>query len=194
MFRWQRVAVVMLAAGLLGLIGQPILAAGGGGGRGGRGGGEGGARGGFDMAQIQERMAQQMRERLGITSDDEWAVLQPRIQKVQTARAEAQLGGMAGLIGAFGGGRGRGGDFAAGGGRGGALAAVTQSPLAQAMAELRTALNDPNTPPDQIAAKLKAVRDARAKAEANLTAAENELKELLTQRQEANAVILGLLR
>ena len=42
-------------------------------------------RGNFDPAQFREQMNQRMRERLG-ASEEEWKVLQPRIEKVQTAQ------------------------------------------------------------------------------------------------------------
>ena len=46
---------------------------------------------------------------------------------------------------------------------------------------------------DTITQKLKALREAREKAQAELAASQKELKELLTQRQEAVLVINGML-
>ena len=57
-------------------------------------GGRGG-RGGFDPAQMQQRMMERYKEALEITSDDEWKALQPLVQKV----AEARFSGMRGMFG-----------------------------------------------------------------------------------------------
>src|SRR5258705_7103323 len=67
-------------------------------------------RGNFDPAQARERFMTQIKERLG-ASDDEWKVLQPKLEKVMTAQRESRGG-----VGGFGGGRGgRGGGGGAGG-------------------------------------------------------------------------------
>ena len=57
----------------------------------------------FDPAQMRQRMMDNYKERLEVTSDDEWTVIQGLIEKVQTARAQASAGG----FGGFGGGRGQ---------------------------------------------------------------------------------------
>ena len=56
-----------------------------------------------------------------------------------------------------------------------------------------TALENKDTPADQIAAKLTALREARAKAKADLETAQKDLKEVLTPRQEAVMVSMGML-
>lgn len=157
----------------------PALAlaqAGGGGGDGGTGGR--GGRGGFDPAQMRERMMAGIKEQLS-ASDEEWKVLSPKLEKVMAAQRESRVG-----FGGFGGfGRGwRGGD-----------ANQPQSELARAAQELRTSLENKETPADTIAAKLKTYREARDKAREAVTAAQKELKELLTQRQEAVLVNMGIL-
>ena len=61
-----------------------------------------------------------------------------------------------------------------------------QSPVAEnASRELRETLDNKDSTPDQIKVKLQALRDARVKAHEELVAAQAELKELLTARQEA---------
>jgi len=61
------------------------------------------------------------------------------------------------------------------------------------LAELRTALADPNTTPEQLQEKIGAVRGARQKAKAELAAARKDLLELLTPDQEAVLVSLDYL-
>jgi len=135
-----------------------------------------------DPAQFRERMMTAIKERMGAT-DDEWKVLQPKIEKVQTAQRNSRGGGFG-----FGGG-GRGGN------RGGADAApaADQSATQKASAELRTTLDNKDASADDIKAKLAALREAREKGKAEVAAAQKELKEVLTQRQEAVLVTMGML-
>ena len=65
--------------------------------------------------------------------------------------------------------------------------------VAKASAELRTALENKDTAADEIAKKLASLREARDKARADLLATQKELKEVLTQRQEAVLVTMGML-
>ena len=131
-----------------------------------------------------------MKEQLG-TTDDEWKVLQPKLEKVMTARRDS-FGGFGG--GMFGGRGGRGG----GGGRGGDQAQGGQndrpeSKVMKAQNELNTTLENKSAAADDIKAKLKAYRDAREKARAELQAAQKELKEVCSVRQEAVLVMTGML-
>jgi hypothetical protein len=142
-------------------------------------------RGNFDPAQFRQRMMDRLKEQLGST-DEEWKVLQPKVEKVSTAQNNARGGG-----GFGGGGRGRGRDGGGGGGGGGDNA--PQTPVARASRDLRTALENKDTPAADIQAKLAAYRDSRKKANEELEAARKELKELLTQRQEAILVVNGML-
>ncbi len=139
---------------------------------------ERGERGG-DPAQMRQRFMERFREQLG-ASEEEWKVLEPKLTKVMTAQRDAR-GGM------FGGRRGgrRGGDDNA--------AQENQSAVEKASTDLRTTLENKDAPADQIQAKLTALRDARTKARTELEAAQKELKELLTQRQEAVMVTMGML-
>jgi outer membrane protein TolC len=63
----------------------------------------------------------------------------------------------------------------------------------QTMTELQTAAADPKTTPEQLKAKIAAVRAARQKAQAELEAAEKDLLQLLTADQEAMLIGLGYL-
>jgi len=151
------------------------------------GGGRGNGRGNFDPAQFQQRMMDDARDRLG-ASDDEWKVLQPKIEKLMTARRDAFSGGGPGGFGR--GGRNRGGD---GGGNRDSAGGPPPSALMQATDELRTTLDNKNATAEDISAKLKAVREAREKAQADVQSAQKDLKEVLTQRQEATLVSMGWL-
>ena len=122
-----------------------------------------------------------MKERLAV-NDEEWKVIQPKMEKVMEARRES--GGFGGGFG------GRGGP---GGGRGGDDANRQRSAVETASRELRDLLENKDATAEQITAKLTALREAREKAKTNLTAAQKELKEVLTQRQEAVFVTMGML-
>jgi hypothetical protein len=130
------------------------------------------------MARYMERLRQQ----LG-ASEEEWKVLEPKVDKLLQAQQELRAGvrGMGG--GGFGGGRG--GFF---GGNAGA-----QSEVEQAAAELRDSARDPDVPARDTTIALKGYRSARDKARQRVADAERELKELLTQRQEAILLMNGLL-
>ena len=107
-------------------------------------------------------------------TDDEWSVIQPLLEKVQTKQRET----LASRFGAF------------GGRRGGDRPDRSASPETDA---LKAALESESTSPADIKAKLEAVRAARKKATADLDQAREELRKVLTQRQEASLVMLGIL-
>jgi hypothetical protein len=152
-------------------------------------GGQGRQRGNFDPAQMREQMMTRIKERMG-ASDDEWKVIQPKLEKVMTAQREGRSGG----FGAPGGRRGRSGDTAAGGNAGGDQANQReQSAVGKAQADLRAALDDKSTSPEEINKRLTALRDAREKARADRTSAQKDLKEVLSARQEAVLVSMGML-
>ena len=150
----------------------------------GRGGDRGQGGGNF-----QEMRLNMTKERLAPT-DEEWTVIKPRLEKVWTAQ-ESLSGGRVGMFGGFGrGGRGgdrdRGGERQREGDRGGDRGGDRpQGPVATASRELNDLLENKDAPADPIAAKLKALREARAKARTELEAAQKELQEVLTPRQEA---------
>lgn len=150
-----------------------------------RGGDRGGDRArNWDPAEMQKRMMERFKEQLK-APDDEWAIIEPKLQKVLTAQREARGGGMFG--GGFGGRRG------GPGGDANNNQPQDTSPMATASRELRTALEKENASADEINAKLKAYREAREKAQANLEAARKDLKEVLSARQEAQLVVVGIL-
>ncbi|HYT60035.1 MAG TPA: hypothetical protein VEL06_07675 [Haliangiales bacterium] len=151
--------------------------------------------GNFDPAQFRQRMLDNTRERLEVKSDDEWKIIQPRVEKVIDARRDVGFGGGMGMF-ARGGGRrgGDGGNAAQGtgdnqGGRRG-LRGGEANPEAE---ELQKAI-DSNASSDEIKAKLAKLREARKEKEAKLASAQEELKKVLSVKQEAAAVLMGLLQ
>ena len=135
-------------------------------------------RGNFDPAQMRERFMNSIKEQLK-ADDDEWKVLQPKIEKLMNAQRDTR--GTGGFRGRPGGGGGGGGDN------------QPTTAVGKASADLRTALDNKDTAPEEIAKKLAALREARDKARADLAAVQKELKEVLTQRQEAVLVTMGML-
>mgnify|MGYP001074398676 CR=1 FL=1 len=61
------------------------------------------------------------------------------------------------------------------------------------MTALQTTLENKDASADDIKAKLTALRTSRAKKEADLKSAREELRKVLTLRQEAQLVLMGML-
>jgi len=182
---WRVVAVLAVVTVLGGLLaGTAYCQQGGGGGRG--AGGAGGGRGRFDPEQMRQQMAERMREALGAT-EEEWQVLGPRVTKVQDLSNQLSARG----VRAFGRRGGRGGRGGAGGGPGGAEA--PQTDLQKAETALQEGLADASASNADIAAGLKAVREEREKVKQAMEVAQKELREVITLRQEAQLVLMGLL-
>lgn len=154
------------------------------------------AQGNFDPEQMRQRMMERTREQLGVTNDDEWKVISERVEKVMTARREASnFGG--GFFGRGGGRRGGngGGDNAnanAAGGNGGGRRGGFFGEESQEAKDLRAAI-EAKAPADEIKAKLEKYRAYKKGKEAELVKAQEKLKEVLNARQEASAVLAGLL-
>jgi len=151
---------------------------------GGNAGGPGGGRGNFDPAQFQQRMMDNVRQQLGFTNDTDWSAVQPLIQKVMDARREVGFGGGMGRL--FG--RNRGGNGGPGGGRGGF--GSPPSPEAEA---LQKAIDD-NSPAAQIKGALVRYEASQKARQARLVQAQEDLRKVLTVKQEAQATLLGLLQ
>jgi hypothetical protein len=118
------------------------------------------------MSRIREQVA---------ASDAEWKVLQPKIQKVLVLLAAAappgQGAGMSMMMGA----------------------GVGVSPVAKATKDLRAALKDPHTSEEAFGARLRAWREAHEKAKTDLATAQKDLTDVLTVRQEAVLMQMGLI-
>jgi Spy/CpxP family protein refolding chaperone len=152
----------------------------GGGGGGDQGGGGRRGRGGFSP----EQMMEQIRTQLAVTDDAQWGAIQPLVQNVMDLRRATQAGGFGGFGGGQRGQRGQGG-----GGGGGGFQRPAPNPDVEA---LRQALTD-NMPDAEIKARLAHLREVRKNDEAKLEKARVDLLAVLTPRQEAVAVMLGLL-
>ena len=148
---------------------------------GGQGGGDRGqGRGNFSPEQFRQRMMDHMKEQLKAT-DEEWTVIKPLLDKVMQAREAGMRGRFRGMMG---------------GRRGPDNQQQPNTPAQPGQAEtdaLRAALDDANAPADTIKTKLAAVRDAHAKSEEELKKAREALRGVLTQRQEAELVLMGMM-
>ncbi len=147
------------------------------------------------MEQFRQRMNEHLKAELKAT-DEEWAVIQPLLEKVQTKMREANPRGFG-----FGG---RGGNRPGGGpggnpggpGAGGPPPPDNRggnrngSPETEA---LRNALASDSSAPADIQTKLAALRAARKKSAGELEQARQDLVKVLTQRQEATLVLMGIL-
>ncbi len=140
-----------------------------------------------DPDEMRQRLLESVKEALGV-KDDEWQVIQPRIEKVQTLSRQVRTGGMMGMVGMFGrqGGRRRERPEEA-------RPRGEQSEVQKAFEALRTVLENKDAKPEDIKSKLTALREAQEKAKQQLAKAQQELRELLTVRQEAQLVLMGLL-
>lgn len=164
-----------------------------------RDGQRGGQRGaGFDPERMRQMMEQRMRDQLGAT-EAEWQVLGPRLTKVMQLNRQASGGGMGRMFMGRGGRPGGPGDPGAPGGpqagRRGGRGPFGGDPTAvdTAAQALQTTLGNSEATPDEIKAKLTALRSAREKARQELAKARQELRQVLTLRQEAQLVLMGML-
>jgi hypothetical protein len=128
-----------------------------------------------------EAMMDNIKTQFGVTDDAQWAIISTRIQAVfDLRRANAPGGG----FGGFGGQRQRGQ-----GGQGGGGFQRQPNPEADA---LRQALTD-NMPDAEIKVRLDHLREVRKQNATKLEKAQADLLAVLTPRQEAMAVMAGLL-
>jgi Spy/CpxP family protein refolding chaperone len=153
-------------------------------GPGGPGGQGGGDRQRFDPEQMRQRFMEQIKETLAV-GDKEWGAIQPALEEVTNLAREAGGGGRM-FFGRRGGRPGAPPD--AGGQQG-----QPQSAAAKAAEDLRTTLENKNATPDEIKAKVTALREAREKAKKELTTSKEALREMLTPWQEAQLILMGIL-
>ena len=189
--QWLAVAGIasslLLSAGSLLAQDNPPPGGGQGGDRGGRGrGGPGG--GNFDPAEMQQRIMTNIREQFGVKDDAEWKILEERIQKVMDARREVGVGG---------GGFGRmfrrpGGDNNNDGGRrrGGGFFGGEPDPAQEALDKAI----DSKASKDELKSAMAKARASKKAKETKLTAAQDELKKVLSTEQEALALSMGLVQ
>ena len=132
-------------------------------------------------AQRRQEMLNGYLDRLDVKSEEDRKKIEVLIGKVSDAQREARMGGGFG----FGGGN-RTGGGGGGGNRGGREPSPEYTEMQKAIEE--------KAPADEIKAKLAKYREARKTKEAALEKAQEELRKALTPRQEAAAVLAGLLK
>jgi hypothetical protein len=162
-------------------------------------GGGGGGGGGMDwqnmdpqelQKMMQQRMLDSYRDQMAVTNDDEWTVIAERISAVSQARMAtmADGGGMMGFGGMRGG---PGGGGPGGGGPGGGFRGMFGQPSAESQA-LQQAVED-NVPAAQLKTLMEKYQAVRKDKLAKLAKAQEDLRAVLTTRQEAIALLGGLL-
>ena len=146
--------------------------------------------GNFNFEEFRKRMEDRIKTSLKVT-DDEWAVIQPLIEKVNEKQRDASAG--RGFGGPGGTGGTRGGTTGGGTTAGSTTSTRPERAGTQEREALRTALEADGTSIDDIKSKLGAVRAVHQKAQTELAAARDELKKVVTVRQEAVLVSMGIL-
>ena len=130
------------------------------------------------IGDVRKQLETRLKETLGAT-DEEWQILGPKVEKVQALTLQNGNAGMAlGRLGM--------GGVNLGGG-------TEQTDAQKKLQALEELLKTKDASPEAVAAALKEYRDAKAKAKAELEKARTELRELVTVRQEALLVNMGLL-
>ena len=197
----RRSIVAGLAVCILGmLLVSQSFSAGGAGDRGGRGQRPPRERAGLtqrDPAQMERMMTERMKGQLG-ASDEEWKDNKPRLQKVMNLSRQmnaSRRGMMFGGPGGYAGRRQPGGMRTRGpeGGQRTRPGTGQQSAVGKATQELREVLSNKEVTPEQIKAKLTALRTAKEKVKKDLATAQKELKQKLTIKQVAILVLSGYL-
>jgi hypothetical protein len=138
---------------------------------------------------ILQRLMAAYRRQLAVTNDDEWMVIWECIQKVLAARQESGFGGVGAMLALLDG-PGSGGNSSLGGLSASGLSAWLNPANLQESA-LRRAVHS-NASGSRLKAALAEVQESRQAKQAKLEAAQTELREVLSLRQEAIATILGL--
>ena len=131
----------------------------------------------FDPNTFRKAASDRMRQSLGATGE-EWTVLEPKIEKVQNLAMQVRGGMMMGMGMVMMGMTARGAE---------------PTDVMKASQALTKVLQDKDATAGEIKTALQVLRDAKAKAKAELEQAQKELKEVLSVRQEAQLVQMGLL-
>ena len=134
-------------------------------------------------------MMDRLKEQLEVTDDTEWKALEPLIQNVMEARRATMSGMGRGMFGGGGPRRGGGDNAGGGGGRGPGGPGGQSSPEADA---LQKAI-DAKAPKAEVKAALEKFIASRKAKQVELEKAQDELRKVLTSRQEAIATLNGLL-
>jgi hypothetical protein len=128
--------------------------------------------------RMQERMMDAIRGQLVMTNDADWNAIEPLITKVMQGRMASMMGGMGAMRGMM-------------GNRGGAGFPGLGEPDPDA--EALQKLIDDNAPAQQVKAALSKYRESRKRKEDELSRNREQLRQVLTLRQEAAMVLMGIL-
>ena len=142
-------------------------------------------RGNFDPAQMRERLTNRIKEQMEVTDDAEWKAIQPLIEKVMEARMASASGMGRGMFGPQ---RRAGADNADQTQRRGFFG---QNPSPEAEA-LQKAI-DAKASNSELKAAIAKYNEYRKTKQAELEKAQEELRKVLSVRQEAVATMNGLL-
>lgn len=135
-----------------------------------------GERGGVE--RMQQMMLEGLRRQIEV-NDDEWKVLEPRISKVMELSMKTRFSGFRGMMG------GRDRDPQAESGE--------LTGLQKATNELQETIKDQEATSDVVKEKLLALRKEKEKSQQELAKARAELLSVLSVRQEAALVLMGVL-
>jgi len=140
-------------------------------------------RGGFgDPTEMRQRMMDNIREQFSVKDDAEWKLIEERVQKVMDARRDIGFGG-SGMSRMF---RRPGGDNNDRGDR----RRFGPEPSAEEQA-LEKAI-DSKASKEELKSAMAKYRAAKKEKESKLSAAQDELKKVLSVQQEAVALSMGL--
>ena len=127
----------------------------------------------WDPAQFRDRMMSGIKDQTGAT-EDEWRAMQPKVEKIMGLQRD--LRPMMSGFGGFGGfGRSRDGGEGQQGGQP-PQGFQPQGRVSEAQRGLRSALDDKNTPADELTRRLAAYREARDRAREELKETQKDLK------------------
>ena len=118
------------------------------------------------MVEMRERAIERYRDRLDI-SDKEWTIIQPRLRKVYKFVHPVRLGG--------------------------GQDEQSKNAVQQKSSELRQLLQDQGASTPEIKAGITALRQAKEQSRQQLIMARQELRTVLSVRQEAQLILSGLL-
>jgi hypothetical protein len=146
-------------------------------------------RGNFDPAQMKQDMMDRLRDQMDIKDDAEWQAIEPKVSKVFDARRDVMAMGFRGM-----GGRRRNNN--GGGDNGGDNPRPRRNPFGEPSAALEALQKaiDEKAPPADLKTKLAAVRAEIKDKQSKLLASQEDLRGVLTARQEAIATVNGLLQ
>jgi len=130
----------------------------------------------FDPAQMRSMMLDRIKQQLNAT-DEEWKAIEPLVANVVEKQREARSGLALG--------------------RAWRRPGSTESPwgveTSQKVEALQNAVENEQSSPEEIKSKLAAVRTEQEQKDQELKEAREELRKVLTLRQEARLVLMGLL-